>query len=92
MTAATISDEQIKAFAKQFAGDENNTGNTEVQIAIMTERIKNLTTHFGDHKKDHHSKRGLFKLIGKRRALLNYLKDRDIERYRKIVSDLGLRS
>ncbi len=70
---------------------ENDTGSPEVQIAILTERIKNLTEHFKVHKKDHHSRRGLLKLVGQRRRLLNYLNKKDIERYRTIVSKLNLR-
>ncbi len=84
--------ERIAELAKQHGSSETNTGSAEVQIAMMSERIKKLTEHFASHKKDHHSTRGLFKLIGKRRSLLDYLMKKDIERYRAIVKDLGLRS
>jgi small subunit ribosomal protein S15 len=69
----------------------SDTGSPEVQIAILTERINQLTTHLVTHKKDHHSRRGLYKMIGQRRGLLNYLKDKDIERYRTIIQELGIR-
>lgn len=90
--SATMSKEQVAEFAKKFGDNDSNTGKAEVQIAIFTERIKKLTEHFGAHSKDHHSKRGLYKLIGKRRSLLNYLKNNDIERYRTIIKELGIRS
>lgn len=70
---------------------ETDTGSPEVQIAILSERISQLTTHLQMHKKDHHSRRGLYKMIGQRRGLLNYLKDKDIERYRAIIEKLGIR-
>ena len=70
---------------------ETDTGSPEVQIAILTKRISDLTEHLKTHKKDNHSRSGLFKMIGKRRNLLNYLKKKDIERYRAIVQKLGLR-
>ena len=70
---------------------ENDTGSPEVQIAILTRRINDLTEHLKVHKKDHHSRRGLLMMVGHRKSLLNYLKDVDIERYRAIVSSLGLR-
>lgn len=75
----------------KFQQHEGDTGSPEVQIALLTERIAYLTEHFKIHKKDHHSRRGLLKMVGQRRALLNYLKDLDFNRYRKILSDLGLR-
>ena len=71
--------------------DENDTGSSEVQIALLTERINELTEHLKVHKKDNHSRRGLFKMIGKRRNLLNYLGKKDVQRYRDIVEKLGLR-
>ena len=71
--------------------EENDTGSPEVQIAILTERISELTEHLKVHKKDNHSRRGLLKMIGKRRNLLNYLAKKDIQRYRDIVEKLGLR-
>lgn len=70
---------------------EGDTGSPEVQIALLTERINHLNEHLKMHKKDHHSRRGLLKMVGKRRSLLNYLKDKDIERYRQIIAQLGLR-
>lgn len=70
---------------------ENDTGSPEVQIAILTKRINNLTEHLKTHKKDHHSRRGLLKMVGHRRNLLNYLAKKDIERYRAVVAKLGLR-
>ena len=70
---------------------ETDTGSPEVQIAILTKRISDLTEHLKTHKKDNHSRSGLFKMIGKRRNLLNYLKKKDIERYRAVVKKLGLR-
>ncbi len=70
---------------------EKDTGSSQVQIALLTERIQYLTEHFKAHKKDHHSRRGLLKLVGQRRRLLNYLKDKDIEKYRELVARLGLR-
>lgn len=70
---------------------ENDTGSPEVQIAILTKRINGLTEHLKTHKKDHHSRRGLLKMVGHRRNLLNYLAKKDIERYRAVVAKLGLR-
>jgi len=70
---------------------EGDTGSPEVQVAILTERINHLNEHFRTHKKDHHSRRGLFKMVGARRGLLNYLQKNDIERYRAIIEKLGLR-
>ncbi len=70
---------------------ENDTGSPEVQIAILTERITYLTEHFKVHKKDHHSRRGLLKIVGQRRRLLDYLKSKDVERYRAIIEKLGIR-
>ena len=75
----------------KFGENDNDTGKSEVQIALLTERIKNLTEHSKLHKKDHNSRRGLLQLVGQRRKLLNYLSSKDIERYRAIVKDLGLR-
>jgi small subunit ribosomal protein S15 len=70
---------------------DNDTGSPEVQIAILTERITYLTEHFKVHKKDHHSRRGLLKIVGQRRRLLDYLKKKDVERYRTIIEKLGIR-
>ncbi|MGL4948344.1 MAG: 30S ribosomal protein S15 [Mycoplasma sp.] len=76
---------------KQFGGDEKNTGKTEVQVAILTAEIKNLTEHMIINKKDKHSKRGLYMKVSKRKSLLSYLQDKDIIAYRKLIKDLGLR-
>lgn len=76
---------------EKYARTANDTGSPEVQIALLTERINHLTDHLRTHKKDHHSRRGLFLMIGKRRGLLDYLIKTDIERYRAIIKDLGIR-
>jgi len=76
---------------EQFKLHDGDTGSPEVQIALLTERINHLNEHLKLHKKDHHSRRGLLKMVGQRRGLLNYLRDKDIERYRAIVSSLNLR-
>ena len=83
--------EQKAAIIEKFAPHPGDTGSPEVQIALLTERINHLTEHLKVHKKDHHSRRGLLQMVGSRRSLLNYLKELDIERYRKIVADLDLR-
>ena len=88
---ATMTKERVAELATKFSGTDANTGMAEVQIAIFTERIKALTEHFKSHDKDHHSKRGLYKLIGKRRALLDYLKKNNLERYRSVLKELGLK-
>ncbi len=77
---------------EKFARHPGDTGSPEVQIALLTARIKHLEEHFKIHKKDHHSRRGLLKLVGRRRRLLNYLKRTDFDRYRQIVQALGLRA
>ncbi len=74
-----------------FRQHDNDTGSPEVQIALLTDRIQYLTEHFKTHNKDHHSRRGLLKIVGKRRSLLNYLRNKDVERYKKIITDLGIR-
>jgi len=74
-----------------FKRHDSDTGSPEVQIAILTERIIYLTEHFKVHKKDHHSRRGLLKIVGQRRRLLDYLKKKDVERYRSIIEKLGIR-
>jgi small subunit ribosomal protein S15 len=86
-----ITKEKTVELTAQFGGSDKNTGLPEVQIAIMTERIKNLTSHFGDHKADHHSKRGLMKLIGRRRRLLRYIQGKDEVKYQETIKALGLR-
>ncbi len=75
----------------KFAKSESDTGSPEVQVALMTERINYLTDHFRTHKKDHHSRRGLLKLVGKRRRLLDYLKSQDLDRYRTLITALNIR-
>lgn len=75
----------------QYKLHDGDTGSPEVQIALLTDRINNLTEHLKIHKKDHHSRRGLFKMVGQRRGLLNYLKGKDIERYRNLISRLNIR-
>ena len=75
----------------EYRTHESDTGSPEVQIALLTARINHLTDHLKDHKKDHHSRRGLFKMIGQRRGLLNYLANNDIEKYRELISKLGIR-
>ena len=86
-----ISKEQKEKLAEQFGSSPEDTGTAEVQIAIFSERIANLTEHLKIHTKDHSTRRGLLKLVGKRRRLLNYLVEKDIERYRKIIAELGIR-
>ncbi len=83
--------ERKQEIIKEHARSEGDTGSSEVQIAILTERISELTEHLKVHKKDNHSRRGLLKMIGQRRNLLNYLARTDVERYRAIVAKLGLR-
>ena len=75
----------------EYATHEGDTGSPEVQIALLTSRINHLNEHLKLHKKDHHSRRGLLKMVGQRRGLLNYLKEKDIERYRAIIASLNLR-
>ena len=83
--------EEKTAIMKEYATHEGDTGSPEVQIAVLTRRINELTEHLKVHKKDHHSRRGLLKMVGRRRNLLNYLMKKDINRYRAIVAKLGLR-
>lgn len=87
----SVTAERKLELAKQFGAGETDTGKSEVQIAIMTERIRELTEHSKRHPNDNNSRRGLLKLVGRRRRLLQYLETTDVERYRKIVLDLGLR-
>ena len=86
-----ISKEAKAQIIEKYKRDEKDTGSPEVQIALLTERINELTEHLKVHKKDNHSRRGLLKMVGKRRNLLNYLAKKDINRYREIVEKLGLR-
>ena len=81
----------IASMAKAFDLPENDTGSPEIQVALLSDRIDHLTEHLKVHKKDHHSRRGLLMLVGRRRRLLDYVKDNDIERYRAIIAHLGLR-
>lgn len=76
---------------EKFRSHESDTGSPEVQIALLTDRITHLTEHFKIHKQDHHSRRGLLKLVGKRRRLLDYLKLKEVERYRTVIKELGIR-
>ena len=80
-----------QAIMKEYATHEGDTGSPEVQIAVLTKRINDLTEHLKEHHKDHHSRRGLLKMVGQRRGLLAYLKKTDIERYRSLIERLGLR-
>lgn len=86
-----LTKETKQALIKKYARDEKDTGSCEVQIAILTEEIKELTEHLKVHAHDHHSRRGLLKKVGQRRNMLNYLAKKDVQRYRDIVSKLGLR-
>jgi len=83
--------ETISEMAKAFNLAENDTGSPEIQIALLSERITHLTEHLKFHKKDHHSRRGLLMLVGRRRRLLDYIKDNDVEQYRAVIAHLGLR-
>ena len=87
----SITSEQKKEIFKEYAGSETNTGTPESQVALFTKRITDLTGHLKSHRKDHSTRRALLKLVGKRRKLLNYLKSKDIERYRAIIKQLNLR-
>ena len=87
----SVTAERKAALIKDNAKSKNDTGSPEVQVAILTERINNLTEHFKAHGKDHHSRRGLLRLVSKRKALLTYLADNQIERYRELIKRLGLR-
>lgn len=86
-----ISKERKQELIKEYAISEGDTGSVEVQVAILTENIKNLTEHMNTHKKDFHSLRGLQKMVGRRRKLLTYLRENDVDRYRKLITSLGLR-
>jgi small subunit ribosomal protein S15 len=86
-----LTNEKNQAIIKEYGKGETDSGSTEVQIAILTTRIKELTSHLQTHKKDHSSRRGLLKLVGQRRRLLNYLKKKDLESYRALIEKLGLR-
>jgi small subunit ribosomal protein S15 len=87
----TLTQEKKAELTKQFGANEQDTGNTRVQIALLSARITELTEHLRDHKKDHHSRRGLLMLVGRRRRLLNYMQKKDLEGYRSLIKELGLR-
>jgi small subunit ribosomal protein S15 len=87
----TVTAERKQELVAQFGKGEGDTGTAEVQVALMTERINDLTEHLRTHTKDHHSRRGLLMLVGRRRRLLQYLQRSEVERYRAIVQELGLR-
>ena len=87
----SITTEKTRELIENYRTHESDTGSPEVQVALLTERIVNLTEHFKYHHKDHTSRRGLLKLVGQRRRLLNYLKKQDINRYRELIGRLGLR-
>ncbi len=87
----SISKERTAELIKEFGKTESDSGSAEVQVAILSERIRNLTEHLKVHKKDNHTRRGLMQLIGKRRGLLKYIKNRDIDEYRALIKKLGIR-
>jgi small subunit ribosomal protein S15 len=87
----TMTQERKQELVTQFGDGDADTGKTEVQVALLTERINELTEHLRTHSKDHHSRRGLLMLVGRRRRFLNYLQRTDLERYRTVIRELGLR-
>ena len=87
----SLSSEAKATIVKDYGRAEADTGSPEVQVALLSARISELTDHFGEHKKDHHSRQGLLKMVNKRRKLLDYLKSADQDRYRELISRLGLR-
>ncbi len=87
----TLSPERKQEIIAQFGANPQDTGNTRVQVALLTQRINDLTQHLRENKKDHHSRRGLLMLVGQRRRLLNYLEKSDLEGYRSLIRELGLR-
>jgi small subunit ribosomal protein S15 len=89
--AVTLTADAKREIVDRYGRDSSDTGSTEVQVALLTARINDLTEHLREHRKDHHSRRGLLMLVGKRRRLLRYLQRRDIDRYRRLIRDLGLR-
>ncbi|WP_110112788.1 30S ribosomal protein S15 [Bacillus sp. CGMCC 1.16541] len=86
-----ITQERKNELINEYKTHANDTGSPEVQIAVLTEQINNLNGHLRTHKKDHHSRRGLLKMVGRRRNLLNYLRNKDVTRYRELINKLGLR-
>ena len=87
----SLNSENKNKIVAEYARGENDTGSPEVQVALLSARISELTEHFGEHKKDHHSRQGLLKMVNKRRKLLDYLKAKDQDRYRELISQPGLR-
>jgi small subunit ribosomal protein S15 len=87
----SLTAERKRELVEQFGQNADDTGSTEVQVALLTERINGLTEHLREHSKDHHSRRGLLMLVGQRRRLLDYLQRRNLERYRGLIQELGLR-
>jgi small subunit ribosomal protein S15 len=90
-SVVTLTKEAKTDVIRKFAQHEGDTGSPEVQVALLTARVNELTEHLREHKKDHHSRRGLLMMVGQRRRLLNYLRRHDIDRYRQLVQELGLR-
>jgi small subunit ribosomal protein S15 len=88
---AAITTDRKREIAAKFGANEQDTGSTEVQIALLTERINHLTQHLREQKKDHHSRRGLLMLVGRRRRFLDYLQKKDLDGYRALIKELGLR-
>ncbi|NRD78885.1 30S ribosomal protein S15 [Bacillus sp. BRMEA1] len=86
-----LTQERKNQIINEYKTHENDTGSAEVQIAVLTEQINTLNDHLRTHKKDHHSRRGLLKMVGKRRNLLTYLRNKDVQRYRELINKLGLR-
>jgi small subunit ribosomal protein S15 len=87
----SLSTETKSTIVKEYARGDTDTGSPEVQVALLSARITELTEHFGEHKKDHHSRQGLLRMVNKRRKLLDYLKAKDQDRYRELISRLGIR-
>lgn len=87
----SLSGEQKRDIIEEYRLDDTDTGSPEVQVALLSARIAELTDHFNDHKKDHHSRQGLLRMVNRRRKLLDYLKAKDSDRYRKLIKSLGLR-
>lgn len=87
----TMSAAQKQAIVEEYGQGPNDTGSTDVQVALLTARITELTEHFKEHKQDHHSRQGLVRMVNSRRKLLDYLKSKDVERYRSLIQRLGLR-
>ena len=86
-----LSAEEKAVIVSEYGQGDNDTGSPEVQVALLTTNINKLQSHFGDHKKDHHSRRGLIRMVNQRRKLLDYLKSKDVERYASLIKKLGLR-